>query len=125
VELLKFAMSSNGLEPDLTVINDGALAIEFVDRIDAGQAEGPALVILDINLPKRSGFDVLERLRKSTLCAPVPVVVLSSSAAIKDKTTAASLGADRYLSKPSDIDEFMRIGGVLKELLESPRDLNR
>lgn len=123
MELLQLAMAFSGLRFQLTVVTDGALAIDLVDRIDAGEAECPALVILDVNLPKRSGFDVLERLRRSMLCAHVPVVVLSSSNAVKDKTAAANLGADRYISKPSDIDEFMRIGAIMKEMLESPREL--
>jgi CheY-like chemotaxis protein len=118
VELLQLAFAFNGLRPDLTVVADGALAIEFIDRIDAGQAECPALVILDVNLPKRSGFEVLERLRRSVHCARVPVVVLSSSNAPKDRTAAANLGADRYINKPSDIDEFMQIGAIFKTLLE-------
>ena len=125
VELLQLALAFNGLHCDLTVVSDGAQGIEFVDRVDAGQAACPALVILDVNLPKHSGFEVLERLRRSLVCARVPVVVLSSSDAPKDKEAAAALGADRFISKPSDVDEFMRIGAVMKELLESPREPDR
>ena len=125
VELLQLALAFNGLHCDLTVVSDGAQAIAFVDQVDGGQATCPALVILDVNLPKHSGFEVLERLRRSLVCPRVPVVVLSSSGALKDKEAAAALGADRFISKPSDVDEFMRIGAVMRELLESPREPDR
>jgi CheY-like chemotaxis protein len=93
-----------------------------MDQVDAGSAPCPVLVVLDLNLPKRNGREVLERIRQSPCCGKVPVAVFSSSDAATDRQEAARLGANRYIQKPSNLDEFLKIGGILRTLLDKPRD---
>lgn len=77
------------------------------------------LVVLDLNLPKTNGRDVLKRIRQSPRCAHIPVVILSSSGADKDREDARALGTTQYIEKSSDLSKAMDIGAVLKNLLET------
>ena len=122
VALIRQSLQEHGVGLDVLVMTDGEKAVRFMDDVDAGIAPCPALVILDLNLPKRSGLEVLQRIRESRPCGNVPVAVFSSSDAAKDKEEAASLGANLYIRKPSNLDDFLRIGSVLKALLSEPRD---
>jgi two-component system response regulator len=118
VTLIRHSLKNHGIALGVIVMNDGAKALDFVDDVDAGTAPCPALVILDLNLPKASGRDVLQRIRQSPICGSVPVAVFSSSGAEKDRADAASLGANQYIQKPLDLDEFLKVGGILRLLLE-------
>jgi CheY-like chemotaxis protein len=117
VLLIRQSLQEHEISLDVVVMRDGERAERFLDDVDAGTPPCPAIVILDLNLPKRTGLEVLQRIRQSSTCRDVPVVVFSSSDATRDKQAAQSLGANRYIRKPSNLDGFLQIGGVLKELL--------
>ena len=76
-----------------------------------------ALIILDLNLPRHDGIEILERL-SSTILAQVPVVILTSSDSPRDQKIANQLGAALYLRKPSSLEQFLALGTVLKDLLD-------
>jgi DNA-binding response OmpR family regulator len=81
--------------------------------------EAPDLVLLDINLPRLSGFELLKRLRNQGLGANVPVAIITSSVAAVDKTTGERLGIDAYIVKPADYEEFItEVGGTIAQLLQ-------
>ena len=81
--------------------------------------EAPDLVLLDINLPRLSGFELLKRLRNQGLLANVPVAIITSSVAAVDKTTGERLGIDAYIVKPADYEEFItEVGGTIAQLLQ-------
>jgi CheY-like chemotaxis protein len=115
--LVRKALEAHGVEGEIVVFADGEKAIQFIESLDAQTAECPDLAIVDLNLPKRSGSEVLEALRQSGRCGGVPVVILSSSGAKQDRADAARLGASLYITKPTRLEEFMNVGGVLKELI--------
>lgn len=117
VLLLQEALRTHGVSVPMRVLRDGELAVQHIERIGAGELVCPALFILDLNLPKRSGAEVLQRLRKSAVCKQCPVMVLSSSEAPQDKFGVEELGIDIYLRKPLRLDEFMNIGLTVKNLL--------
>jgi len=118
VFLIRQAILSHSLDLDLYVASDGDQAYEFIERADNdSESPCPELVLLDLNLPKRSGREVLVRLRQSTGCSTVPVVILTSSDLSDDRKELSTLGANRYFCKPSTYDEFLKIGAVIKELL--------
>jgi DNA-binding response OmpR family regulator len=119
VFLIRQAILSHSLDIELYVASDGDEAYEFIERAenDSERSPRPELVLLDLNLPKRSGREVLERLRQSAEYSTVPVVVLTSSDLSDDRKKLSALGADRYFCKPSTYDEFLKIGAVIKELL--------
>jgi two-component system, chemotaxis family, response regulator Rcp1 len=117
VMLIHQALTEHGIKPQIFVAKDGDEAIKLLHQIDESIIPCPDLVILDINLPKKTGFEVLSRIRESLKCAKTPVAVLTSSDALKDRQEAARRGATLYLVKPSSLEEFMKIGEKLKNLL--------
>jgi DNA-binding response OmpR family regulator len=118
VFLIREALERDGLEFELEVLDDGEKAVDFIDRIDQDPAiRRPNLLLLDLNLPKKSGGQVLERVRQSPAWADVPVVILTSSDSPMDKARAAQYKATEYFKKPSKWDEFMRLGPLVRDLL--------
>jgi CheY-like chemotaxis protein len=120
VFLVREALKNAGLNFELNVLDDGEKAIDFIDELDRNGGAGcPHVVLLDLNLPKRSGDQILEHMRQSGRCRNVPVVVVTSSDSPRDKAEASRLGATRYFRKPSRLDEFMQLGPLVRELVES------
>jgi len=125
VILVREALEQSGLDFDLRVFDDGEQGVDFVKNIDRDAAVAcPHLFLLDLNLPKKSGGQVLERVRQSVRCGAVPVVILTSSDSNKDKAQAANLKATGYFRKPSRLDEFMKLGPYLRDLLTNPPQAN-
>jgi len=117
VGLVREALKEHKVQGELLVISDGACAIRFIEDLAAQTMDCPDLVILDLNLPKRSGREVLESMRKNPRCKNTTIVVLSSSDALEDKADASNLGAHHYLRKPSRLIEFLDLGATFKQLL--------
>ena len=109
---------------DLHVVQDGEAAIQFIEAAEESETSPSAeLVLLDLNLPKKSGLDVLARLRRSAKHGSIPVAIISSLPTRARTLDAARLeAANRFFTKPSDYDEFMRLGEIVKELLEGAQN---
>jgi chemotaxis family two-component system response regulator Rcp1 len=120
VFLIREAIEAAGLNADLEVVQDGEKAILFFDRVDNDDTLAtPVLVILDINLPKRHGDEVLEQMRNSRRCRHALVLVVTSSDSQRDRDAMARLGVNGYFRKPSDYEEFMKLGDLVKRLVSS------
>jgi CheY-like chemotaxis protein len=117
VGLVQEALLQHGVACDLVVAVDGERAIDFVYDVDAGIELCPDLIILDLNLPRRSGVEVLASLRSRNLCDHVPIVVLTSSDNRRDREQVALYKPSAYIRKPSRLDEFMELGATFKEML--------
>jgi CheY-like chemotaxis protein len=118
--LVRKAFEQHGFAGELTVVEDGEAAIQLIQSLDLeALAECPDLVIIDLSLPRKSGCEVLETMRRSERCGRVPAVILSSSDALQDKAAAARLGASRYIRKPSQLEDFLGLGAIFKEIIES------
>lgn len=118
VILVREALLEHHITNELRVLTDGQKAIEFLDDIHHGLLpECPALLILDLNLPRKTGREVLAHMRRISRCDDIPVLVLSSSNAPSDRQAAADLGADLYLRKPADLADFIEIGASIRRLL--------
>jgi len=116
--LMRAALKLDGLNCDFLVSEDGEKAIELIDRLDHGTEDRrPNVVLLDLNLPKKSGVKVLEFIRQSRKFADIPVIVVSSSDSPRDQAQVSRLGATRYFQKPLDLMEFMKLGPVVRETL--------
>ncbi|PYT12316.1 MAG: response regulator [Acidobacteria bacterium] len=119
VFLVREALQLAGLDFELHAVDNGENAVEFIDKVEGDDTlPRPDLVLLDLNLPKKGGGLVLERVRRSPTCGHVPVVVLTSSDSPQDKAQAARLGATQYFRKPSRLEEFMKLGPLVRELLD-------
>ena len=117
IGLVREALEEHKVRCELTVIVNGARAIAFIDEADAGEQVCPDLVIIDLNLPKKPGKEVLKRVRTSTSCPDVPVIVLTSSDNQKDREEVASLSPYQYIRKPSKLNEFLKLGAMFKQIL--------
>jgi len=120
VYLIRAAMKAGNIEAALHVVSDGEQAIRFVDEADSDQGRPcPALVILDINLPRRHGGEVLQHIRQSAKCSHALVIAVSTSDSARDREQMEQLGVDAYFRKPSSYDDFMKLGEMVRELLSS------
>ena len=110
VLLTRRAMSQTRLRLDMSVVPDGEAALEYLNQAgDYSDAVRPDLVILDLNIPKRDGIEVLKMIKSnSTLCS-IPVIVLTTSGEPQDVKRAYANQANSYVRKPIDLDSFTRV----------------
>ena len=107
VRLTRDAMREARILHNLTVAKDGVEALEILRR--EGQhadALRPDLIILDLNLPRMDGREVLATLKSDALLKSIPVVMLTSSATEHDIASSYELGANCYVTKPADLEQF-------------------
>ena len=120
VDLLRRAFKSARLDCELTLMEDGAEAMSFV-RGEGPYAEAPPpdLVVLDLNLPKNDGIEVLQAMRATPLFSAVPVAILSSSSSPRERARVEQFHIGRFITTPPDLDEFLQIGSTLKSFLST------
>jgi len=120
VFLIREAIESVKLNAELNVLTDGEKAIRFLESADRDSSiEVPDVVILDINLPKKHGGDVLQSLRRSVRFGTAPVLIVTSSDSARDREAMIKLGANGYFRKPSAYLEFMKLGELVKSMLDA------
>jgi len=101
------ALKKNKLLNKVFVAHDGAEALAFLFGDDASRAEClPELILLDLNLPKINGLDVLRRIRADERTKLLPVVILTTSDEERDRVESYQLGANSYIRKPVDFEQF-------------------
>ncbi len=116
VELTLEALEDAKLANEVHVVRDGAEALNYLHQRDGHEsAARPDLVILDLNLPKRSGQEVLSDLKADPHLRRIPVAILTTSAAEADVMRSYDLGANCYLTKPVDVDQFVRVVQTIEE----------
>ena len=117
--LVREAIRVEGLPLDVYPASDGELAISFIENAEKNpDAPAPDAVVLDINLPRIDGFEVLRRIRASERFGKVPVIILTSSDSPADKDESARI-ANGYFRKCPDYDEFLKIGPAIRKLLNT------
>lgn len=97
----------------IQIARDGEEALAYLARWDAGEAI-PAVILLDINLPKVNGLEVLRQLKGHPVYRRIPVVVLTSSREDRDLKTAYDLGVNSYIEKPVNFSKFMEVAGQIE-----------
>ena len=108
VRLTQEAFREGRIENNLHVVTDGVEALEFLHRRgEYADAPRPDLVLLDLNLPRKNGDEVLAELKDDEDLRCIPVIVLTSSAAEEDVVKSYELHANAYLTKPVDPDAFI------------------
>jgi CheY-like chemotaxis protein len=117
VLLTSEAFAQHHLDVQLHVVGDGEEATRFLRRTgDFAAAPRPALVLLDLNLPRRSGLEVLADLKADPDLRTIPVVVLTTSQAQQDILGSYQLHTNAYVVKPIDADQFSQAIGQIDDL---------
>ncbi len=110
IRLTQEAMREVKMTNALHVTKNGALALDFLRRQgDFENAPRPDLVLLDLNLPRKNGKEVLKEMKDDPQLRRIPVIVLSTSDAHRDVTDSYDLHANCYINKPVDFDDFLRV----------------
>jgi chemotaxis family two-component system response regulator Rcp1 len=118
VYLIREALREHCVECSLRVAGDGQQVLRILsDANPDPNRERPALIILDLNLPRHDGIEILQQLRSTADLSHIPVVVLTSSDSPRDRLAADRLGVTRFLRKPSNLEQFLALGAIFKELL--------
>jgi two-component system, chemotaxis family, response regulator Rcp1 len=116
VRLTREALKEGKVRNNLHVVSDGVEALAFLRRegkyVDAVR---PDLILLDLNLPRKDGRQVLEEIKEDAALRPIPVVILTSSQAEQDIVRAYDLHANCYVSKPVDLDQFIHVVKSLED----------
>ena len=124
VFLIRLAFKRAGLLNPVNTAMDGAEAMDYLAGngpfADRKQYPLPALVLLDLNLPKKSGFEVLEWARQQPELASLPIVIYTSSDRQTDWDQARQLGANDYLVKRSDVNKLAELGRELAQRWLAP-----
>lgn len=117
VELTRIAFAEAGMGERLMVVSDGAAALDYLFArgvyVDRDPLQLPSIVLLDLNLPKVDGREVLQAIRENLLTKTLPVVVLTTSAEPFDVEASYALGANSYIQKPVDFEQFV---GAVKQV---------
>jgi two-component system response regulator len=110
-KLTLMAFKKNNFQEEIRVVRDGAEALDYLFPSEESTASSlinlPDLIILDLKLPKISGLEVLEKVRKHKKTSLLPVVILTSSAEDIDLRQSYQLGVNSYVQKPVNFDEFV------------------
>ena len=117
VVLVREALNAHQIPFEMTHLKDGAEAVAGLCGRQPGW-NNPDLILLDLNMPKVGGLEVLSAIRKDAAFNSVPIIVLTSSPAPEEQQAARSLGVVHYLQKPSDLYEFIeQVGGAIQEVI--------
>lgn len=122
VFLLERALNKQDLRFELVHLLNGGDALVFIRRQGAyANAALPDLILVDLNLSKYTGADILGEIRSASHLGGIPICVWSSSQSHRDDAMLKDLGVCRFITKPSGLDQFMEIGKTLKDLLAIPK----
>ncbi|HEY2989218.1 MAG TPA: response regulator [Candidatus Binatia bacterium] len=116
VRLTKEALKEGKILNEVSVVEDGVEALAFLRREGCyGEAATPDLILLDLNLPKKDGREVLEEIKGDAELKKIPVVVLTTSAAERDILKAYNLHANCYITKPVDLEQFIKVVQLIED----------
>lgn len=110
VRLTQEAFKDGRVMVNLTVATDGVEALDILNRRGTHESKArPDLILLDLNLPRKTGREVLEEIKADDLLKRIPVIVMTTSKAEQDIHKAYNLCANCYVTKPVDLDEFLNV----------------
>jgi CheY-like chemotaxis protein len=110
--LIRMAFEEAGLDLDISEYQNGSELINFLDN--GCKSNPPCLILLDLNMPKKSGFDVLEFIKAHPATCHVPIIVFTTSTDEHDKARCKQLGAIDFISKPGDYTGYVEVAKVIQ-----------
>ncbi len=115
VLLVRQALREHRLEFELFVAPDGDKLDALLRRVGK-EVPAPDVLLLDLNIPRADGPELFRRVRSHPLCADAPLIVFSSSDSPRDRSWTSEFRVSRYFRKPSEWEEFMKLGEVVREV---------
>src|ERR1700751_2750998 len=115
VRLIREALKGAKVPVQIAVARDGVEATEQLWQSEDGQAVRPDLVLLDLNLPRKTGKEVLAEIKASPSLRQIPVLVMTSSRSDEDIAQAYSLNANCYITKPGDLQEYVQVVRAIED----------
>lgn len=109
IELTREALDTFDNDIEIILAKDGVEAVEYIESLPAGINPPPDLILLDIEMPRKNGFEVLEKIKHTKETREIPVVVMTLSAARGDIDRAYRLGANCCITKPLGFNDFRQI----------------
>jgi chemotaxis family two-component system response regulator Rcp1 len=115
VRLVREALKDTPVPVQLTVARDGVEATDYLHQTELGFCTRPDLVLLDLNLPRKNGREVLAEVKGSPNLKQIPVLVMTSSRSDEDVAAAYALNANCFITKPGDLDEYQSVVKAIEE----------
>ncbi len=127
IGLIEEVFEDGRINNNLSVVEDGEEAIDFLEKKGSfADAPRPDLILLDLNLPKKDGREVLKDIKENNKLKSIPVVVLTTSKAEKDILKSYDLHANSYITKPVNFDQFIKVVKSIEdfwlEVVKLPQD---
>ncbi|MCC5907716.1 MAG: response regulator [Balneolaceae bacterium] len=114
--LMKEALEDTSISAKISVVRDGEKAVRFLEKEgEFIETENPDLIILDINIPKKNGFEVLKDIKSDQNYSHIPVIMFSTSSSHQDIVTCYKNHANCYITKPDDADSFFEAVQMIEE----------
>ncbi len=120
VHVIKLALMTCGIEMDVAVASDGEIALAMLEEAANAGDQWPALILLDWNLPRVSGAEILAYTREVEQLRSVPVVVVSSATSPMEIKEFERLGATAHFPKPTDLDAYLGLRTIVLDVLGRP-----
>ncbi len=115
VRLIREAMKQTPFAVQITVAQDGVEATDYLHQVEKELAPRPDLILLDLNLPKKNGREVLADVKSSPNLKGIPVLIMTSSRADEDVSQAYALNANCYITKPGDLEEYVNVVRAIED----------
>jgi chemotaxis family two-component system response regulator Rcp1 len=116
VRLIQEAFRDSKIKNKFTVVNDGENAMEYLYKQGKyAESPRPDLIFLDLNLPQKSGLEILEEIKSSPELKRIPVVILTTSSTDENIQKSYGLFANCYITKPADFNQFVNVVKVIEE----------
>jgi chemotaxis family two-component system response regulator Rcp1 len=115
VRLIREALKETSVDVGITVARDGIEALEYLHAAERGINTRPNLILLDLNLPRKNGREVLAEIKTSSTLKQIPVIVMTSSHSDEDIAQAYALSANCYITKPSDLSEYLSVVRAIED----------
>jgi two-component system, chemotaxis family, response regulator Rcp1 len=115
VLLLKVSLELSDFFPNLQVVRDGASAVDYLGTLVQERQDCPDLILLDLNLPRMNGYEVIEKLKDTPAVCSIPIIIFTGSLNPEDHARCVELKVNDYWAKPKNLNETLGVAKRLKE----------